>query len=199
MVSLRQLLQESRATFALAVPLMAGQLSQMLMNLMDSAMVGRLGVVPLAAAAFGNSVVGVPTLIGIGLMTAMSVQVSRAHGAGEREETGEMLRHGTVMSVAVGVLLALGCWSLSGSLRYFGQPAEVTAEARTYFLALAVSIIPMLAVLALKQFSESLHHPWPPMFILFGSVPLNGFLNWLMIYGNWGVPPMGWLARVGPH
>jgi MATE family multidrug resistance protein len=196
MVSLRHLVQESRATFALAVPLMAGQLSQMLMNLMDSAMVGRLGVVPLAAAAFGNSVVAVPTLIGIGLMTAMSVQVSRAHGAGEREETGEMLRHGTVMSIAVGVLLALGCWSLSGSLRYFGQPAAVTAEARTYFLALAVSIVPMLAVLALKQFSESLHHPWPPMLILFGSVPLNGFLNWLMIYGNWRVPPMG-LAGAG--
>ena len=196
MVSLHRLIQESRVTFTLAVPLMAGQLSQMLMNLMDSAMVGRLGVVPLAAAAFANSVVAVPMLIGIGLMMAVSVQVSRAHGAGEREETGEMLRHGAVLSVAVGALLAFACWCVSGSLDRLGQTPEVAAEARTYFLVLAVSIIPMLAALALKQFSESLHHPWPPMLILFGSVPLNGFLNWLMIYGNWGVPPMG-LAGAG--
>ncbi len=191
MITLHQLLRESRATFALAVPLMAGQLSQMLMGLVDSAMVGRLGVVPLAAAAFANSVVGVPTLIGIGLMMAVSVHVSRAHGAGEQAETGEMLRHGVVLSLAVGALLALGCWVLAGSLDRFGQPPEVAAEARTYFLIMAASLIPALASLALKQFSDSLHHPWPPMLILFGSVPLNAGLNWVMIYGNLGFPAMG--------
>jgi MATE family multidrug resistance protein len=191
MLPLRQFVQESRATFALAVPLMAGQLSQMLMGLVDSAMVGHLGVVPLAAAAFANSVIGVPLLIGIGLMMAISVEVSRAHGAGEQAQTGEVLRHGIVLSLAVGGVLVALCWVASGFLHRLGQSPDVAAQARVYFLIIAVSLIPTLVSLALKQFSEALHHPWPPTLILLASVPLNGFLNWLLIYGKWGCPALG--------
>jgi len=78
--------REARATLVLAVPMMAGQLSQMLMGLIDAAMVGRVGIVSLAAAAFANSLLAVPLLISIGLLTAVSVQISQAHGAGRREE-----------------------------------------------------------------------------------------------------------------
>ncbi len=191
MSALRSLIQESRATLALAVPLMAGQLSQMLMSLIDSAMVGRVGVVPLAAAAFGNSIIGVPMLVGIGLLVSVSVRVSQAHGAGERAETGETLRHGLVLSLVAGALLATAVWALSPVLDRFGQPPEVAAQARTYVIVTGVSLIPMLASLALKQFSEALHHPWPPMLILLGSVALNAGLNWIFIYGNLGAPALG--------
>ena len=191
MASLRALIHESRATLVLAVPLMAGQLSQMLMGLIDSAMVGRVGVVPLAAAAFGNSVLGVPMLVGIGLLTSVSVRVAQAHGANERAETGEALRHGVVLSLAAGALLALAVWGLSLILGRFGQPPEVAQQARAYVIVMGVSLIPMLASLALKQFSEALHHPWPPMFILLGSVVVNAALNWVLIYGHLGSPAFG--------
>ncbi|MEQ1861839.1 MAG: MATE family efflux transporter [Chthoniobacteraceae bacterium] len=191
MPALRSLIHESRATLVLAVPLMAGQLSQMLMGLTDSAMVGRVGVVPLAAAAFGNSILGVPMLVGIGLLVSVSVRVAQAHGANERAETGEVLRHGLVLSLIVGALLAAAVWALSLVLDRFGQPAEVAAEARNYVVIVGVSLIPMLASLALKQFSEALHHPWPPMLILLASVALNVVLNWIFIYGNLGAPALG--------
>src|SRR6185503_20701633 len=89
---------EARKTLLLAVPIMAGHLSQMLMGVLDSAMVGRVGVVPLAASAFANGLLSVPFLFGIGLLQAISVRVSQAHGAGNREETGEMLRHGLAIT-----------------------------------------------------------------------------------------------------
>lgn len=191
MPALRSLIQESRATLVLAVPLMAGQLSQMLMGLIDSAMVGRIGVVPLAAAAFGNSILAVPMLVGIGLLISVSVRVSQAHGAGERAETGETLRHGLVLSIVSGAALAFVVWLLSTMLDRFGQPGEVAAEARSYLIVMGVSLIPMLASLALKQFSEALHHPWPPTLILLGSVVLNAGLNWIFIYGHLGAPALG--------
>lgn len=191
MSGLRSFIQESRATLVLAVPLMAGQLSQMLMGLTDAAMVGRVGVVPLAAAAFGNSVLGVPMLVGIGLLTSISVRVAQAHGAGQRPQTGEALRHGLVLSLAAGALLAAVVWMLSTVLDRFGQPPAVAAEARAYLVIMGVSLIPMMVLLALKQFSESLHHPWPPMLILLGSVLLNAALNWVFIYGNLGAPALG--------
>jgi multidrug resistance protein, MATE family len=191
MVSLRSLIQESRTTLVLAVPLMASQVAQMLLGLVDTAMVGRVGVVPLAACAFANSMLSPPMLIGIGLMLAISVQISQAHGAGRRSETGELLRHGLVLSLVAGTLLALIVWAVSAHLHRFGQPPDVAAEARRYYVIMGVSLLPMLVGMALKQFSEALNHPWPPTIIHLASVPLNAFLNWILIYGNWGAPALG--------
>lgn len=188
---MRSILRESRPTLVLAVPLMAGQLSQMLMSLIDAAMVGRVGVVPLASAAFANSLNGVAMLLGIGLLTAVSVQVSQAHGGGRRAEAGEIVRHGLAFSLAAGAVLALGVWLASFHLHRFGQPPEVAHEARRYLIISGASLIPMLLTLTLKQFSEALSHPLPPMLILMGSVLLNAGLNWIFIYGNLGAPALG--------
>ena len=182
---------EARRTLLLAVPIMAGQLSQMLMGVADSAMVARVGVVPLAAAAFANGLLGVPFLFGIGLMQAISVRVSQAHGAGDRRETGEALRHGLAITGIAGLMLVALVMLAGTQLARFGQPPEVAREARNYFLLYGGSMLPMLLAMSFKQFSEALNHPWPPMLILLGSVVLNVVLNWILIYGNLGAPAMG--------
>jgi multidrug resistance protein, MATE family len=43
-------------TFSLALPVIIGQLGFMMMGVVDSVMVGKLGAVPLAAAALGSSI-----------------------------------------------------------------------------------------------------------------------------------------------
>ncbi len=53
------------------------------------------------------------------------------------------------------------------------------------------SLIPALASIALKNHADALHRPWPPFWIFLGGVGLNIFLNWIMIYGNWGCPALG--------
>ena len=188
---LRTFTAESRHTLLLAVPIMAGQLSQMLMGLTDSAMVGRVGVVPLAASSFANGLLSVPFLFGIGLMQAISVCVSQAHGAGDRRETGELLRHGLAITGIAGIVLVALTVLASTQLAHFGQPPEVAREARNFLVLCGASMLPMLLAMGLKQYSEALNHPWPPMLILLGSVALNAGLNWVFIYGNLGAPAMG--------
>ena len=184
-------LSECRRTLLLAVPIMAGQLSQMLMGLADSAMVGRVGVLPLAASSFANGLLSVPFLFGIGLMQAISVRVSQAHGAGDRRETGELLRHGLAITGVAGIVLVAIVALASTQLHHFGQPPDVVRESHRYFLLCGASMLPMLLAMGLKQYSEALNHPWPPMLILLGSVALNVVLNWILIYGNLGAPAMG--------
>lgn len=191
-----ELARETRATWSLALPLMAGQLSQMLMSLVDSAMVGRVGVVPLAAAAFAHSILGIFALLGIGLLTAVSVQAAQAHGRGRASEAGEVLRSGLILSLLSGALFFALVWWLSNHLTAFGQPPAVAAEARAYFLIVGGSLTPAFLLLTLKQFSEALSHPLPPMLIMIGSVFLNAILNWFLIYGHGGLPAMG-LAGAG--
>jgi len=71
-------LRELRPTLALAFPIVVGQVSQMLMGITDSVMIGRVGKVPLAASAFSHSLWIVVFIIGIGLLTSVSVLVARS-------------------------------------------------------------------------------------------------------------------------
>src|ERR1051325_8724485 len=96
--NVRLWLREARPTLALALPIMAGTVGQMLMGLADTIMVGRVGVVPLAAAAFVNAVAHLPLVFGLGLLSSISVLTAQAFGARRLDEVGETLRHGLILS-----------------------------------------------------------------------------------------------------
>jgi multidrug resistance protein, MATE family len=183
--------REIRATIALAAPIVVGQVSQMLMGVTDSVMIGHAGTVPLAASAFGNHVFNVFFVLGIGMMIPVSVFVARSHGARQPAEAAEYLRHGLALAVVFGAIEMLLMFGLSTQLHRFNQPPEVLRIVTPFFLLFAASIIPVLAYLALRQFAEALGHPWAPMFIMLAGVGLNAGLNWVFIFGHLGVPALG--------
>ena len=190
---------QARPTLALALPIIAGQMAQMLMGLVDSAMVGQVGVVPLAGAAFANTLISVPLVFGIGLMLALSIRISQVRGTQDDAQSdknanqtiAELLRHGVFLSVFAGVLLALALWICSHYLDRFGQSASVALESRGFLLWVGASIPFVLLMFGLKNFCEALDNPWAPTLILSASVPLNIVFNWVLIYGNLGAPALG--------
>ncbi len=182
---------ETRMTLVLALPLIAGQLGQMLMGVVDTVMIGRLGVVELGAATFANTLLIVPLVIGMGLLTAVSVRVSQAFGAGLRAEAEEALRHGTWLALALGIVTTVVTLAVLPWLSHWGQPAEVSARTPGYLLLCALSITPALLATAWKNHADALHHPWVPFFITLGGVALNALLNWLLIWGHAGLPALG--------
>ena len=186
-----KLLHESRLTLGLAVPLMFGQLSQMMLGVVDTLMVGRLGVIELAALTFANSLFHVPFIFGMGLLTGVSVFTSSARGANDAPGARGSCRHGLYLATALGVLLLAVSLLISMHLEIFQQPPEVTARAVGFFQILMVSVIPGLASIALKNHADALNRPWPPFWIFLGGVGLNVFLNWVLIYGNLGSAAYG--------
>ncbi len=84
MVKFSDLLRELRPTLALALPMIVGQVSQMLIGITDSALIGRVGTVPLAAAAFTHGLFGMFYIGGIGLLMPVGVFTARDHGGGGR-------------------------------------------------------------------------------------------------------------------
>jgi MATE family multidrug resistance protein len=188
---MKAVIRESRATLLLAVPIAIGQVSQMLMGVTDSVMIGRTGTVPLAASSFGVGVFNVFFIIGVGLLTPVAIFASRSRGAGRHDEAGEYLRHGLLLAVAYGVIGIAVILMIGRRLKWFGQPPEVLAAVNPFFILIGLSLIPVLAYLALRQFAESMGRPWVPMLIILGGVVLNAFLNWVLIYGHLGVPSLG--------
>jgi MATE family multidrug resistance protein len=183
--------RESRATLLLAIPITIGQVSQVLMGITDSVMIGRTGAVPLAASSFGVGVFNIFFIVGVGLLTPVAVFASRARGAGRHDEAGEFLRHGLALALVAGAIGVALILFIGGRLEWFRQPPEVLAAVNPFFLLIGFSLVPTLAYLALRQFAESMGRPWVPMLVILGSVVLNASLNWVFIYGNLGAPRLG--------
>lgn len=188
---LTNIIRESRGTLWLALPLVAGQLSQMLMTVADTVMIGRLGVVPLAASTFANTILYLPLMFAIGMCMAISIRVSQARGSEEPENARRVLRHGMYLALLMGTLTLVFSLLLLPVLPYFKQEIEVIEAAPFYFILVALSMTPAIAAMAVKNHADAMNCPWPPFWILLGGVLLNVLLNWILIYGNLGSPALG--------
>lgn len=188
MIRVRELKREGKLVFLLALPLMVGQVSQMLIGLADTLMLGRLGDVPLAAGAFGITLLMVPLLFGVGIATAVSIKVSQALGSQQPQQAREALRQGLYLAFAFGVLTLLGALTLLPFLGIFRQAPEVTAIVSTFFIIYAFSCIPEMLAMCLRNHANSLNRPWPTFSIVFAGVLLNILFNYLLIFGKWGFP-----------
>ncbi|ACB74778.1 MATE family efflux transporter [Opitutus terrae] len=188
---MQPILREIRPTLLLAFPIILGQLSQMLIGITDNAMIGRIGTVPLAAAAFTHGVFGVFYVTGLGLLMGVGVLAARDAGAGQLASCAAWLRQGRALALVVGGG-AFGALAIASTqLHRFGQPPEVVAIVRPFFLLISLSLVPVLFFQVQRQFAESLGRPWVPMVIMLGDVVVNAWLNWLLIWGHWGLPALG--------
>ncbi|HKO52957.1 MAG TPA: MATE family efflux transporter [Polyangiaceae bacterium] len=183
--------RELGPTLALALPITVGQVSQMLIGFTDTAFIARLGAIPLAAAAFTQGVFGVFYVVCVGLLTGPGVFASRDHGAGNETGCASWLRHGRALSLVV-ALSAFGILALASTqFDRLGQPPEVMAIVRPFFLLISASLIPALAFQVERQFAESVGRAWGPMLIIVVDVGLNAFCNWVLVFGHLGVPALG--------
>ncbi|HET9523492.1 MAG TPA: MATE family efflux transporter [Terrimicrobiaceae bacterium] len=188
---LAQSFSESRRTLSLASPIVAGFVGQMLMGWADTIMVGQVGVIPLAACAFANTVLAVPLVFGFAVLSSVSVRASHAFGGGRARMAGEALRAGLVVGGVMGLSVVAAIYAALPLLPWLGQGSEINAACRNFLILCAWSAVPVFFTTAAKNFCEALSRPWVPFWIMIAGVSLNVGLNWIFIYGNLGAPAMG--------
>ena len=177
-------------TIKLAYPVVIGQLGHMMLGVVDSLMVGRLGAVQLAASSLVNGLILLIMVLGIGMSVAITPLIAIAKGSDKHDECGVILRQGLLVNLIFSFLLFILIYFLSDIIYYLNQPPEVAEYASSYLKILNLSIIPFMLFQTYKQFSEGLSFTKPPMVILLISNIVNAFGNWLLIYGNWGFPKL---------
>jgi len=177
-----------KETIKLAYPVVIGQLGHMMLGVVDSLMVGRLGAVQLAASSLVNGLILLILVLGIGMSVALTPLVAIAKGSEKHDECGIILRQGLLVNIVFSFLLVVVIYFLADLIHYLNQPVEVAQYAESYLKILNISIIPFMLFQTYKQFSEGLSFTKPPMTILIFSVFINAFLNWILIFGNLGLP-----------
>jgi len=194
LLSLSAFRTELRVNLKLAVPIMAGQLAHLFVALADNVMVGELGAAPLAAVSLGNTLIYVALAIGIGFSFSITPLVSEADGNNNALRIRSLFFHGLVLCSLFGIVLCGALFLADDVLYHLDQPDEVLELALPYMQIVACSMIPVMAFQALKQFCDGLSETRMPMIATIVANLLNILLNYLLIYGFWGLPKLGILG-----
>lgn len=180
-----------KKTLSLAYPVMIGQLGFMMMGVVDSVMVGRVGAAPLAAASLGNSLTLLIFIIGLGTSFAVTPLVAISVGANKFEECGIYFRQSLIVNLSFSVILLAVTFLCADLIVYFNQPPDVVVLATSYTKILGLSVIPTLFFHTYKQFIEGLSIMRPAMIVTLAANIINFIGNWIFIYGNLGFPAYG--------
>ncbi|WP_395092108.1 MATE family efflux transporter [Vaginella massiliensis] len=189
-----------RRNINLAVPVMITQAGQIMVNVVDSVMVGKLGTtfdyvidptlskVSLAAVTLGNSLFMMLLVFAFGFSFALSPLIAAADAKKDEEEVSNYFIHSLILNVVLAILLVI-LITLAKPLIYFlKQPTEVVDIAIPYLTIMTLSMIPLMIFQTYRQFSEGLSLTLPITFATIIGNVFNVFLNYGWIYGNMGFP-----------
>lgn len=182
------MLQEFSKTFKIAFPLIISNISQVGLGLIDSAMIGAVDYHQLAASSLVLNVIAIPQILGMGMAIAISPLTAIANGQKDVFQGSRVLFNGFILTAFVAFLIAVILVFNSQLLFHLGQDKDVAAYAVPFFKLIAWSLIPMLVFASVKQFCDGLEYTKTAMTLSLISLPLNAFLNWILIYGRFGFP-----------
>ena len=175
-------------TWKLSTPIILGELTQMALGIIDSIMVGKISYQQLAAAALVNSVLNIPFVLGFGLTISVSQTVSMANGRRDNLKVSHYLYNGFWLCTIAAILIAVALQFSKNILFHLGQDIEVATLGAPYLQLMGWSIIPMMMFISLKQFADGLERTRTAMLLSIAALPINIFINWLLVYGNGGFP-----------
>lgn len=186
--------EHTKRILFLAWPIVLGQLGHMMASVADNVMVGKLGSEQLAAAAFANTVYALFILFGIGVAIGITPLVGKAHGEKDDMLKASLFKHGFYSNLLVGFGIILVMVALIPLMPYMGQPEVVITYAIPYYITLIATIPFTMIFFHLKQSGEGIYITKPTMYITILGNLFNIFLNFIFIYGMWGVPAYGVLG-----
>ena len=162
-----------------------------MVSFVDNIMVGQLGTAELAAVSLGNSFMFIAMSLGIGFSTAITPLIAEADGENNFENGKSIFKHGLFLCSVLGIVLFLLVFAAKPLLRVMNQPPEVVELAIPYLNLVAASLIPLVIFQAFKQFSDGMSMTKGPMYAtLIGNV-INVVLNYMFIFGKFGMPQLG--------
>lgn len=182
-----------------ALPAIAGLSTQMVVSLVDSAMVGRLDEATYALAAMGIGVLATWALVSFfsSLATGTHVIVARRFGQGNFIECGNTLNNSLILSLMIGSLVSLAGVLLSGPIAHFFASDKTVGDYASQYLFYRFLGIPFFLIsVSYRGFFFGISKT--KIFMISGILTnlFNVIFNYILIYGSFGMPRMG-LAGAG--
>lgn len=189
--SFSRFFKESGALLHLSIPIILMQLATQSMGFIDTTMAGQVSAADLAAIALGTSLWLPVSLLLRGIIMALTPVVAYHRGAQRLDNVRiafiQMLWLSAFVSAVLIVYLLLG----ETILVSLGVAPEITPIASDYVVALAFGVPGIALFYTLNGFCEGMNNTRAPMFISVIGLLVNIPVNYVLIYGKFGMPALG--------
>ena len=175
----------------LGVPIIIGQLGNIILSFADTLMIGHHSTQELAAAAFVNNMFNLVIIFALGFTYAVTALVGNLYGQEKTGRIGELMKSAVAANTCMALILVAGMSLLYLNLHRLGQPEELLPLMRSYFLIQLVSLPFVCWFNTFKQFADGITDTRLPMWVLITGNVMNVCGNWVLIYGKFGFPEMG--------
>ena len=180
-----------RNILRIATPVLLSTVSFTAMGIIDTIMVGRLGVLELAAVGLGNLLTWWFLSFFFGLLGGVNAFVAQFYGADRPDRLGAVVWQGLYLALASGLLVA-SCWFLAPTVFSWtgAEPAMQRIATEYSQLRLLGGFGLTLLVLADNVY-RGLGRTEIPMFAAWLQLALNCLFNYALIFGELGAPALG--------
>jgi len=175
----------------LSAPVVLVQLGLMTVGVVDTLMLGRVGVTELAASALANSWQWTFLSLGLGLVMGVEPLISQAHGAGDGDGAALALQRGVVVALLVSLPIAASMACTRQGLLLLGQDPAVAELAGRYNLYKLSTAPCFLVYSALRQYLQARTLMAPATWVMWLGNALHALLDWSLIFGHLGAPALG--------
>ena len=176
----------------LATPIVLGMLSINILDIVDTAMIGRLGDKALAGTGFASFLFFVSFSMTVGIAASVQTMTARRLGENKTSECGTPLNAGLclvgIYGLLVGIVMSLAAPYILG---LFSSDLEVLQLSQDYFLWRVPGILAVGISLCFRGFWNGIKAPNTYTIILVATHVLNIILNWILIFGHMSFPALG--------
>ena len=184
--------QRRKTILVLAMPIIGGMVSQNVLNLVDTAMVGTLGDQALAAVGTGSFANFLAIAFITGLSAGVRAMVARRLGAGRTGEVAVPLNGALILAVMMAVPASIILYQLVPvAFPVLNRDPAVVAAGVPYLQARLVAMTAVGANFAFRGYWNGVNMSQMYLRTLLLMHATNILLNWLLIFGNLGFPELG--------
>ena len=191
MSQLALLRRELRPVASLATPVVVAEVGWVSMQLVDIAMVGRLGPEAIGAVGVGSALFLAFAVLGMGMLLGLDPLVSQAYGAGAHGECRRWLRHGIWLALGLALPIGLAARAVGDNLGVWGFNPAVMPLVHGYFDIVTLSLPPLLLYAAFRRYLQAVTSVSAVMVALVTANAVNAAANWVLVFGNLGAPALG--------
>ncbi len=183
---------EARQLLALAIPVILAQIAQTAMGFVDTVMAGGYSATDMAAVAIGTSIWLPAILFGHGLLLALTPVIAQLNGSGRRDRIAQQVRQGFWLAGFVSVLIMIVLWNAGHIIHAMHNiDPELADKAVRYLRALLCGAPGYLFFQVARNQCEGLAKTKPGMVFGFIGLLVNIPVNYIFIYGHFGMPELG--------
>lgn len=178
-----------RQILAVAVPAFFALITEPLMLLADTAIIGHLGTPELGGLAAASVILGTVVGLCVFLAYGSTATVARHHGAGDDRRAYALAVSGLWLAGGLGTVLAIALAATSAPLsRALSSSSAVATFAQDYLLVSTLAMPAMLLILAATGALRGSLDLRTPLHVMIVANVVNVVLNVVFVYGfSWGV------------